>query len=81
MNAHYGYGHGAWQRGDALTQVDEYEQGTLVIDIIDTGRDALVWRGVGQARLRSQTTPEQSTERVPQPVSQIPRRFPPGAGG
>ena len=30
----------------------QYTQGTLVIDLIDRSRNALVWEGVAQGRLR-----------------------------
>ena len=78
----YGYGH--WRRGRSAmtaTEVREYEQGTLVIDIVDAARNTLVWRGAGEARLRNDPTPEQTSQRVHEAVAEILGRFPPGQGG
>ena len=85
VNSHYGYGH--WNgrnvdiRGEATTYVNEYERGRLVIDVVDTLRNALVWRGVGERRLRSEPTSDQVTQSVRQAVAEILERFPPGEGG
>ncbi len=81
VDSHYGYGH--WPRRRSVvttTEVREYEQGTLVIDIVDAARDMLVWRGAGEARLRSDPTPEQMSQRVREAVAEILGRFPPGQG-
>ena len=59
------------------TEVSEYEQGTLVIDIVDAARNTLVWRGAGEARLRSDPTPDQISQRVREAVAEILGRFPP----
>jgi hypothetical protein len=80
----YGYGHWRYGRpGGALqtTEVRQYEQGALVIDIVDAARNTLVWRGVGEARLRTDPTPEQMSQRVREAVAAILKRFPPGGGG
>ena len=83
VNSH-GYSH--WRRGRGrsvmtTTEVSEYEQGTLVIDIVDAARNTLVWRGAGEARLRSDPKPEQTSQRVREAVAEILGRFPPGQGG
>jgi hypothetical protein len=78
VDSRYGYGH--WRRGGSLgveTEVREYEEGTLVVDIVDAKRDTLVWRGIGRLRLRSNPSPEQVTERVRVVVGEILSRFPP----
>ncbi len=41
----YGYGYGRVGPVSTTTRVVEYETGTLVIDIVDAGNDALIWRG------------------------------------
>lgn len=65
-------------RGRSETVVSEYERGTLVIDIVDTARGTLIWRGVGERRLRREPTTEQMTKSVHQAVEEILGRFPPG---
>ncbi|MGH0032707.1 MAG: DUF4136 domain-containing protein [Myxococcota bacterium] len=82
VDSYYGYG---WRYGVAglpvtTTEVRQYEQGALIIDVVDAKTDTLVWRGVGEARLRSDPSPEQITERVNLAVQQILAEFPPGAG-
>ena len=62
-------------RGEATTYVNEYERGMLVIDIVDTVHDALVWRGVGERQLRNQPTSEQVERSVRQVVAEILKRF------
>jgi hypothetical protein len=80
------YGYADWRYGGpglmgTTTHVQQYEQGTLVIDVVDAVSNTLVWRGVGAARLRSNPTPEQQTQRVREAVAAILTRFPPGKGG
>lgn len=77
-----GYSHWRGPRGvTTTTDIREYEQGTLVIDVVDVTRNALVWRGVGRLRLRSNPTSEQISERVRHVVAEILGRFPPAQGG
>ena len=82
VDSHYGYGHWRGRRSvRTTTEVSEYEQGTLVIDIVDAARNTLVWRGAGEARLRNDPTPDQISQRVREAVAEILGRFPPGQGG
>jgi hypothetical protein len=76
----YGYRGGYYGGGGiAQTTVREYEEGTMLIDIIDAPAKQLVWRGSGQARLRRTSSPEQREERVREAVTEILEDFPPGA--
>jgi Domain of unknown function (DUF4136) len=61
------------------THVQQYDQGTLVVDIADAREKELVWRGVAVGRVREQPTPEQTTERVNEVVAAILKKFPPGS--
>lgn len=79
VNASYGYGHWRHPGGIPTTEVREYEEGALVIDVVDARRNTLVWRGVGRLRLRGAPTPEQTSQRVREVVAEILGRFPPGA--
>lgn len=73
---HYGaHWHG---RGYAeTTTVREYEKGSLVLDIVDAESRELVWRGVGEARLYENRTPEERAERMREAVESILDEFPP----
>lgn len=71
------YGWGWWGVYGAETYVDQYEQGTLLIDVIDSGTNKLIWRGSAQARVVDNETPEERTQRVNEAVEKILERFPP----
>jgi hypothetical protein len=74
-----GYGVG-WYGGMASqTIVSEYEEGTLLIDLIEASSKQLVWRGTGEARVRESPSPEQREERVRQAVREILANFPPAS--
>ncbi len=51
----YGYGYGGWGRpgmyGTGGVDVTQYQQGTLIIDIIDMANQKLVWRGTGSGAM------------------------------
>ncbi len=80
INRAYGYGPG-WGAGRGLmirdTYVRQYEQGTLILDIVDPRTNVLVWRGSAQAEVYSYATPEQREARIDDAVGQILERFPP----
>ena len=80
INRASGYGPG-WGAGRGLmttdTYVREYEQGTLILDIVDPRSNRLVWRGSAQAEVNSYGTPEQRAARIDDAVGQILEGFPP----
>ncbi len=80
VNRAAGYGPG-WGAGRGIvrsdTYVREYAQGTLILDIVDSSTDRLVWRGSAQAEVYSYSTPEQREARIDDAVAQILERFPP----
>ena len=59
------------------TVVDQYEEGTLVIDFVDVSVRRLVWRGSGTRRLSRDPQPDRVTQRVNEAVDEILARFPP----
>jgi len=54
----------------------EYEEGRLVIDIINRNNQ-LVWRGISPSRLVEQSSPNETTKVVNQVVSAILAQYPP----
>ncbi len=83
VNNYYGYGPG-WGRyggrvgsGYTETYVDQYEQGTLIIDVVDTGSRKLAWRGSTSARVQQTAEGEDRAERVHEAVDAILAEFPP----
>jgi hypothetical protein len=84
-----GYGYGGWYGGyggygggyGGSTYVSYYEEGSLVIDIIDWQEKELSFRGVATGTLsKSEKTPEESQADIDELVTNILAKFPPGQG-
>lgn len=76
----YGYGYGPyWGRYGGTTNVDvsQYDEGTLIIDIIDMSKKELVWRGTGTGAIDPNATVEERTANINNAVAQILAQFPP----
>jgi len=74
----YGYGywggwHG-WGPRPTYTDVYEYTEGTLVVDLIDRAKDQLVWRGTITKAISAD---EVSDEAITKAVAKVMRTFPP----
>ena len=70
-----GYGYGG------STYVSYYEEGSLVIDIVDWQEKELSFRGVATGTLsKSEKTPEESQADIDELVINILSKFPPGQG-
>ena len=78
----WGYGTGAyWGRGygygyGGITSRD-YQEGTLIIDIIDTAENELVWRGSATGIVDPGLSPEKRTQEINNAVARILEKFPP----
>jgi hypothetical protein len=68
---HYGY---RWWGGPRRTEVTRYREGTLVIDLINTGTDQLVWRGSATDVVKS---PDEAEDKIFESVQAIMAKFPP----
>ena len=66
---------GHW--GTSGISVREVERGSLVLDFLDPQSRDLLWRGVAQARVDRNDTPEQRTQRIREAVALLLQRFPP----
>jgi hypothetical protein len=74
------YGSGPYRRWGGPrfeTHVNQYDEGTLVIDIVDAKAGRLVWRGSGSRRISASPTPQKTTQRINEAVEAILERFPP----
>lgn len=60
------------------SQVRTYDQGTLMIDVIDVVSDKLVWRGVSTQALPDLSDPQRLTDHINATVAAILEQFPPG---
>jgi len=83
-NVTFGFGFGSGG-GGAYTgmgvnsggRVSEYDEGLLVIDLVDAATESLMWRGTGTARVDPTTDPERSAKAINAGVEQILAQFPP----
>jgi hypothetical protein len=73
----YGYGYGWRYGGVGGVDVQQYNEGTLVIDFIDMAENKLVWRGFGTGILSDNPTVEERTANINNAVAQILAQFPP----
>jgi len=81
----WGWGVGYGHRGMSLsahteTRIDEYQQGSLIIDVIDPTSLELIWRGIGSKRLPESTDAAEMDKLVANIVKNILEKFPPKAG-
>lgn len=63
--------------GGGTTTVSNYEEGTLVIDIVHWEKKELAWRGMGTSILEDIDDPDKVTEYVNIWVGKILAKFPP----
>ena len=77
----WGYGYGYAPMGYSDTYVDQYDVGTLILDIVDAELNRLVWRGTASGRLREKSTREQNEKNAREVAKAILERFPPKVKG
>ena len=70
---------GATGYGPQKTVLREFEQGSLILDISDPESAELTWRGVAQAEVHENYSPEQRRKRINNAVHMILKPFPPKA--
>jgi len=73
----YTYGGRYWGYGGRDIDVYSYQQGTLIVDLIDFNRKELVWRGSAQKALDTNPSPEQIDKTIQEAVKRIFSRYPP----
>lgn len=68
-----------WRCGPSVSDVtvQEYTEGSFIVDMIDPARNRSVWRSVIQSRLREQPDPSGSAERRTEAARAIFAAFPP----
>jgi hypothetical protein len=75
------YGYSPYWGGGVVyapeTVVEAYEEGTLILDVVDPHAQKLVWRGATSRRVYDNPDPEKSDERVREATRAILEKFPP----
>ena len=61
------------------SQIRTYEQGTLLIDVIDVASDKLVWRGTSAQAMPDLSDPQRLTDHINATVAAVLAQFPPGS--
>jgi hypothetical protein len=85
IDSYYGYGvprSSPWIYNDFGVQQQQsaaryYNEGVIVIDIVDAGLNRLVWRGTAQAEVKDDVGPEQQQANIREAVRKILADFPP----
>ena len=77
-----GFGFGSYGRSSAFgvstgSDVSSYDEGLLVIDILDSRDGSTLWRGKGTRQVFIHTEPAAMTEQVNETVHKILDQFPP----
>lgn len=71
------YSYGYWGMGAGHTTATEYEEGSLIIDIVDNSDDELIWRGVASRALPYNPTAESIDKIIDEVVSKAMANYPP----
>ena len=59
------------------TSLKIFEQGTLILDIIDGPKRQIVWRGIAEAQVDRQRTPVEREKRLREAVGEVLKKYPP----
>jgi len=74
----YGYGYGRWGGyGGGGVDVQQYTEGTIILDFYDAKTKQLVWRGTASGALASKPSPEEATEKLNGVVAKMLADYPP----
>jgi hypothetical protein len=75
---HQSYKSRTWQ-GPVMddTHVYEYEEGTLILEVVTPGSGQVIWRGIAQAVVEPGRTPAEREARIREAVRQMLAHFPP----
>lgn len=77
----WGYGYGAAYRpfwaGTPDTYVYEYDEGTLILDIVNPKDKELMWRGSATDEVNFKSTPEKNQAQIDKAVHELLVHFPP----
>ena len=73
----YGWYSPWWGPYGGYTSVSTYQEGTLVIDIVDVKKKQLVWRGLGTKSLKGYSDSEKRNRMIKNAITRIFMEFPP----
>ena len=74
----YGYHYGGgWGGGTSTTQVRDILVGTIVIDMADAKKGAVIWRGMGVKEIDTNAKPDKRDKNITNAVNKIFKNYPP----
>ena len=79
----WGYDYGPYDRyrggyrGPAGISTHEYEEGSLILDFVDSKSKKMIWRGVAKAIVDTANTPEKREKLINEAVQEILKNYPP----
>lgn len=74
----YGYGYGPrWGYGTGGVDVQQYTQGTIILDFVDSKTKQLVWRGVATGALAQNPDPAKAEEKLNAVAYDLLEEYPP----
>ena len=74
----YAYG---WRRSYSMsggTEVRTYDEGTLILDVVDPASKTLLWRGTARSVVEPGLMPEEREAKIREAVEKLLEEFPPG---
>jgi len=72
-----GYGWGPAHIGVSKTPTREYDEGTLILDLVDPKTKTLIWRGTARGTVKPDASPEERKERIRNAVGYLLEDYPP----
>lgn len=76
----WGYGWGGWGMwGGGNIDVNQYEEGTLIVDFVSMKDKKMIWRGTAKGALADNPNVEQKTKSINDAVAKMLAGFPPGS--
>lgn len=72
-----GYGWGPAHIGVSKSPTREYDEGTLVLDLVDPKTKTLIWRGTAKGTVHPDAAPEERKERIRSAVAYLLEDYPP----
>jgi hypothetical protein len=77
IDVHYGYYWGPYGLGASAPVIEEYDVGTLVLDVADGSTNELLWRGAANGHIERNVSADEKRERINAAATKILERFPP----
>ncbi len=72
-----GYGWGPAHVGVSKSPTRSYDEGTLILDLVDPKTKTLVWRGTAKGTVHKDYSPEERQERIQNAVAHLLQDYPP----